>query len=256
VVHGTAIPNHSNTNEEYQHMTTYIYYVYAYLRKDGTPYYIGKGRGRRLYNNNHSITVPKDKSRIIFLETSLSEIGALSLERRYIRWYGRKDNNTGILRNLTDGGEGTSGIIGYWKGKNLSDAHKRNLSLSASGKKHLPTTEETKIKISKKLKGRKLSESHKKNLMGRVGPNKGKALSVETKRKLSFYMKSRGISPTPQNIKKIVEKNSKTWEIRYPTKNDKITVKNLKKFCRDNNINYSKIRKRKSSKRLIMLNIL
>ncbi len=95
------------------------FYVYAYLRKDGTPYYIGKGSNRRAWTKHKGIPVPKEKSRIVIMERNLSNIGSLALERFYIKWYGRKNNNTGILRNLTDGGEGTIGLVRSEHQKNL-----------------------------------------------------------------------------------------------------------------------------------------
>jgi len=84
------------------------FYTYAYLRKgDRTPYYIGKGTGKRAYDrSSHRVKVPDDKDRIIFLKENVSEKDAWDYETEMIQFYGRKDLGTGILRNLSDGGEG------------------------------------------------------------------------------------------------------------------------------------------------------
>jgi len=114
-----------------------VFYTYAYLREDKTPYYIGKGKNDRAFRRNkNNIRPPKDISRVIFLKQNLSEEEAFRHEIYMIFVFGRKDLGTGILRNRTNGGEGTSGFVhsqetkkkqseskkgkpSYWKGKKL-----------------------------------------------------------------------------------------------------------------------------------------
>ena len=145
------------------------YYTYAYLREDGTPYYIGKGQGKRIYSTNRRIKPPKDKSRIIFLEKNLTEEEAFKHEIYMISFYGRIDLGTGILRNVTDGGEGCSGAIrseetkmklseaskgekNHNYGKTFSDEHKKKMREAHKGNTH---SEKTKMKIGEACKGRK-----------------------------------------------------------------------------------------------------
>ena len=162
------------------------YYVYAYLRQDGTPYYIGKGHGKRAWAWHRNIPVPKDKERIVILETNLTELGAFAIERRMIRWYGRKVLSTGILRNMSDGGEGVTGYT-------HTAETRAKLSKISKGKIN---SAETRAKISKSNQGRVLSKETRAKISE---ANRTRIVTDETRAKMSATRKGRpGHKNTPE----------------------------------------------------------
>jgi group I intron endonuclease len=89
----------------------------------------------------------------------------------WIRFYRKNEK----LLNLSDGGESNLNYVpsletrkkisesnlgkhNFWKGKKLSDEHKKKIGISGLGKKR---SENTKKNISESLKGKKLSDEHK-----------------------------------------------------------------------------------------------
>ena len=88
------------------------FYVYAYLRTDGTPHYIGKGTGRRAWqahsrpgpNGGICDRTPRDPNRIRLLAVGLTNRESLAFERDLIALLGRIEDG-GCLYNFSDGGE-------------------------------------------------------------------------------------------------------------------------------------------------------
>jgi len=154
------------------------YYVYQYLREDFTPYYIGKGSGKRAWTKQRTIPAPLDKSRIKIIARNLTESEALLLEIKLIACYGRKDLGTGILRNRTNGGEGASGVVGKvpWnKGQKQPSEYREKIS---KGLLKYQRTMQHQLNINQSLKGRNPTFL-------------GKTHSEETKKKLSAINKGK-----------------------------------------------------------------
>ena len=105
------------------------YYTYLLKRPNGIPFYVGKGNCKgfrieehikealsdKLSRNPHKVNLIRkiikngkqiDYEIIGFFD---NEQSAFRSEIKTIRNYGRKNTGTGILTNLTDGGEGRSG---------------------------------------------------------------------------------------------------------------------------------------------------
>ncbi len=154
------------------------YYTYAYLREDGTPYYIGKGKANRINNTLHNIHLPQKEERRIFLKKNLTDEEARKHEIYMIAVLGRKDLGTGILRNMTDGGEGCAGRV-------LSEETKKKLSDSHKGRKKSAEHRKALSEAAKKRRAsKKTREKMSKIFMGENNPSYGKRWwhnSVENK---------------------------------------------------------------------------
>jgi hypothetical protein len=149
------------------------FYVYAYLREDCSPYYVGKGSGRRRFKRGgRPCPVPSDETRIIVLAENLIEAEAFRLEVLLIAFWGRKDLGTGRLHNQSDGGTGTTGRI-------ITAEMRARLSAVNTGKRH---TAEARLKISAAGTGRVRSAEAK----AKTGAaRRGVPLSAEHRAKLA-----------------------------------------------------------------------
>ncbi len=202
------------------------FYTYAYLRKDGTPYYIGKGQRDRAYSKNHiNIFVPP-KDRILFLKKNLLEEEAFNHEKYMIAVFGRKDLGTGILHNRTEGGDGTSNISDITKekmrlkklGKTLSQKHKNKLSEVRKG--NIRWNNGIKEKLCKECPG--------------DGWFRGRLKTGEMSVKYGKW--NIGRKASPETLKKLSDRSIK---YRYTIKNPEgqiFTTNNMKKFCEENNL--------------------
>ena len=147
------------------------YYIYL-LKDNDIPFYVGKGTNKRMYQHlsdakhdkRKSPTTSKIKSMLsagreiqyekIFETDDLNE--AYIIETATIKKYGRIDNGTGILTNLTDGGEGPRGYVPTIEHKkNLSKTIKKAIKegrfkpgLQNKGTSKPPITEEHRKKLS------------------------------------------------------------------------------------------------------------
>ena len=121
-----------------------MFYTYAHYTHEGRLFYIGKGHGRRAYffhkRNSHwnNIVAKYGKPTVKIIAKGLSETEALIHEIKLIKFYKESGEN---LCNMTDGGEGTSGL-------KLSDEHKPKISFKLKGRPGKNPSPETLLKLS------------------------------------------------------------------------------------------------------------
>lgn len=147
-------------------MADSIFYVYQYLDSNGTPYYIGKGKGNRIHQHHTHVTVPP-VSRRVFVKTDLLESDALALEMTLIRLHGRK----------VDGGTLENTKLNQWActtGWHHSVEAKQKISKGNIGKVRSPEQ----ICNYKKPKSAEHAEKIRQ-------ANLGKKVSADTKQKIS-----------------------------------------------------------------------
>ena len=198
-----------------------IFCLYQHTRKsDDTIFYIGIGKKNRPYNKYHrsdfwkKIT-NKHGFNVKILVKNISWERACELEKLMISFYGRINNKTGILCNLTDGGDGVYGLI-------HSSESKLKMKEKKIGKKH---NELSKQKISNSLKGKIVSEQTKKNISN---AQKGKIISEQTKKNISNALKGNTIW--------VGKKHKQESKIKMSNAKIGVNIKSINQYDLNNNL--------------------
>jgi len=233
-----------------------VAYVYQHIRKDtNEPFYIGIGsdlnfyRANKFSERNEIWERIKNKTEILveILHDNIEWEDACVIEIELIKKYGRINNKTGILSNMTDGGEGTLNRV-------INEETRYLLGNGNRGKKR---TEESKLKQSEITKGVKKSKSHSEKIREyRIG----KKMSEETKRKISENSKGRsswnkGIKFSEESkLKMSNSKKGKKTSSDNPNSKIVLNTENgiyyntLKEAAISVNMGYSKFQKKNKNK--------
>ena len=162
-------------------------YVYRHIRLDTEqPIYIGIGSDASYiraasikYRNKHWVNVyNKHGMRMEILVDELTRDQACEKEKEFIKLYGRLNNKTGILVNMTDGGEGAFGTV-------FTQEQRDAISKRIKGIKHPPRSDAFREMISFVNTGRTASKETRKKLSIAA---KGRTHTEETKNKLSIVL--------------------------------------------------------------------
>ena len=167
------------------------YYTYAYLREDGTPYYIGRGKHHSGYkyqrmSAKHTCSIPPQERRII-LKDNLSKEQAIKHEEYMIDLFGLCCDKTGILRNCVRDSRG-----GSYEGRKLSEETKQKMSMSMKKRweSGLYDTEEYRNKISESnRKNPRVKQHTEETKQKQREASSGRPQSEKTKKKRSESIK-------------------------------------------------------------------
>ena len=170
-----------------------MFYTYAHYRPDNSVFYIGKGQRRRAWSdksrNQHwrNVVAKHGEPKVEVLAQWATEQEAFDHEK-FLIWCFRDMGQP--MANITDGGEGNSGLVHtdvvkqkisqIHKGKKLSPEQIEAIRKSSTGRKH---TEEVKAYLRRINKERVLTEDQQRCIKE---AHVGKKLSEETKKKISL----------------------------------------------------------------------
>jgi hypothetical protein len=197
-------------------------YIYRHIRLDkNEPFYIGIGtdsKYQRAYSKQSrnifwNRVVSKTDYEVEILLDNLTKDEAKIKEIEFIALYGKKIDKTGILTNISDGGDGNSGCKHTEEAKLKIGLSNKFKDYSKFDRSYMQT-KEYKDKVSKINKGRKMPDSMREKTSERM---KNRIVSAKEKDRLRTLMLGKKMSDETKEKMKL--SGLKAWEKRKNNNN-------------------------------------